>query len=385
MFVFVYHIATPPSGFEVEISRPWVLIAHAFQTNASFLTELQTAGTILFLYTCTIGWCGVSIFFVVSGFCIHLAFCQSSNRTVTAFYFRRFFRIYPPYILALVIFATLFPVSRLPFTKPTHWAQLGTHVLLFHNCSHLFCWAVDSDYWSIAVEAQLYLLFPLMLLAVCRWQWRKTLFALAVFEFTLCAISAVCVGRWLASPAWLCRSPFIFWFSWSIGAAIADAFFNQRLIPFRHTSAALWLFAALLTSTVTTSSREFSFSFFALFTATILSRGLSDTAPALRKPNFFARYLRTTGRWSYSLYLIHHPILIAVAGIYRNRFPGMMEHPLLSFAAGLSSWIIIFPLSGLMYNFVEKPSISIGKKVLNLWEKRTLLRHPEANTAIGAS
>jgi peptidoglycan/LPS O-acetylase OafA/YrhL len=175
------------------------------------------------------------------------------------------------------------------------------------------------------------------------------------------------------------------WFSWSIGAAIADAYLNRRPIPFQHTSAALWLFAALATSTSPTPIREFSFSFFALFTATIISRKLNNTAPALRKPNFVARYLRTIGRWSYSFYLIHHPILIAVAGIYRSRFPGMVEHPLLSFAAGLSSWAIIFPLSGLMYNFLERPSISIGKKVLNRWGNRTLVRHPEANTVINVS
>jgi peptidoglycan/LPS O-acetylase OafA/YrhL len=382
ILVFLYHIATPPSGFEAEISKPWDLILNALQAKVSFLTRFETAVTILFLYTCRIGWCGVAIFFVVSGFCIHIAFCQSADGTVTSFYLRRFFRIYPPYILALLFFATVFPVSRLAFTRLTHCAQLATHVLLIHNSTQLSCWAIDSDYWSIAVEAQLYLLFPVMLLAVRRWRWGRTLLALAAIEFTLCAISAVCVSRSIASPVWLCRSPFTFWFSWSIGAAIADAYLNGLPIPFRRTSSALWLLVALATSAAQTPSRAFSFSFFALFTATIISHGLSKIAPGSPQPNFLARCLRTTGRWSYSLYLIHHPILIAVADVYRSGFPEIIAHPLLSFAAGLSSWIIIFPVSGLMYNFVEKPSISIGKKVLNRWAERSLRRHLEANAAV---
>ncbi len=382
MLVFLYHIASPRSGLESEISRPWVMIFHAFRTNASFLAQIRSAGAILLIYICSFGWCGVAIFFLVSGFCIHLSFCQSSNRTMTGFYIRRFFRIYPPYIIALLIFATLFPASRLAFTMLTQWAQLVTHLLLIQNCSHLFVMAIVPDYWSIAVEAQLYLLFPLMLLAVRRWRWRKTLLALAVVEFTLNTICIVCASRGLAAPSWLSRSPFIFWFSWSIGAAIADAYLNRWPLPFQKTSPALWLFAALGASLSPIPLHEFSFTFFALFTGATLCRKLGNPAPVLPSQGLFAHYLRTTGRWSYSLYLIHHPILIAVVSFYRGRFPEFMEHPLLSFAVGLSSWIIIFPLSGLMYHFVERPSIAIGKKALNRWSRYTLLRHPEAKCIV---
>ena len=51
---------------------------------------------------------GVAIFFVVSGFCIHLSFRRGAPGDWRGFFIRRFFRIYPPYFLAVLIFAFFF-------------------------------------------------------------------------------------------------------------------------------------------------------------------------------------------------------------------------------------------------------------------------------------
>ena len=51
------------------------------------------------------GWSAVALFFVVSGFVIHLSFLNSKASTTAQFYWRRFWRIYPSYFFAMVVAA----------------------------------------------------------------------------------------------------------------------------------------------------------------------------------------------------------------------------------------------------------------------------------------
>src|SRR5688572_12946641 len=59
-----------------------------------------------------LGWLGVAVFFVVSGFCIHISF-QQQGRNWRGFLIRRFFRLFPPYLVALLFLAFVLPYSRL--------------------------------------------------------------------------------------------------------------------------------------------------------------------------------------------------------------------------------------------------------------------------------
>ncbi len=64
--------------------------------------DLQTIIAFIVLFPAHLGWVALPIFFVVSGFCIHLTYCAFSQPSLKAFYIRRFFRIYPAYLLALL-------------------------------------------------------------------------------------------------------------------------------------------------------------------------------------------------------------------------------------------------------------------------------------------
>ncbi len=48
------------------------------------------------------GWMGVPLFFVISGFCIHASALKNNELRVGRFFWRRFWRIYPPYLAALI-------------------------------------------------------------------------------------------------------------------------------------------------------------------------------------------------------------------------------------------------------------------------------------------
>ena len=57
----------------------------------------------LIVLPATFGWAGVAVFFAISGFCIHNSFSKESALGFFRYAVKRFCRIYPPYILALLI------------------------------------------------------------------------------------------------------------------------------------------------------------------------------------------------------------------------------------------------------------------------------------------
>jgi peptidoglycan/LPS O-acetylase OafA/YrhL len=366
LLVFFGHCENAlPQSLGGMFDHPWDFLSAAFSHGF----DLHALALFVAFYPLHLGWCGVAIFFVVSGFCIHLSYSQTTPRSFTTFYIRRFFRIYPPYLLAVLFFAILFPWTRLSLTKLTYWGQLATHLLLCHNVSDFFVWSIAAPYWSIAVEAQLYVLFPVVLVCVRRSSFRRTLILLAVVEFSLHALSVIVFeGSGQVTPAWLRASPFFYWFSWTIGAALGDAYLRNAALPFTRVNPLFWLAAAVSTSSW--RAHEFSFSFFALFTAAIIARSLTPGSK-LRPSWFLGRLVRQTGIYSYSIYLIHEPIIRAVVSVYKAHFPGIETHAFVMFLAGASSGLIVFPLSVLLYRWVEKPGISLGKRLIRLWAQRS--------------
>jgi peptidoglycan/LPS O-acetylase OafA/YrhL len=117
-------------------------------------------------------------------------------------------------------------------------------------------------------------------------------------------------------------------------------------------------------------AHEFSFTLFSLGVASAISRCLVRESPQERK-SYLGRFIRKTGVYSYSIYLIHGPIMIVLMELYKAWFPGIENQPFLFFAAALSTWLVIFPLSALMYRWVEMPGIAMGKRLLWLWSERS--------------
>jgi peptidoglycan/LPS O-acetylase OafA/YrhL len=329
--------------------------------------SLPTVIEFFCFYPCrACGWLAVAAFFVISGFCIHLSYSQSSKPDLTAFYIRRFFRFYPPYLLALLGFGLLFPYSQILFSRWSDWVRLVAHLLLIHNLS-VYLGAVSASFWTIAVEAQLYLLFPVLLILVRRYSFSKALWIVGIIQFSLQGFTALSFNLYRPPPFLISASPFFYWWSWSIGAALVDAYLKGQPLPFQRVSPWLWWIAAMATSGF--PAHEFCFPFFALASVSFFARLLARS-PSDEPLSWFGQFLRLAGTYSYSIYLIHHPLLVAVTDNYKHFFPGIEHNPVLMFFASLSSAVIIFPLGGLCYHFVEKPSIALGKRVLRRRSER---------------
>jgi peptidoglycan/LPS O-acetylase OafA/YrhL len=119
------------------------------------------------------GYLGVDLFFVISGFVLFFPHAERAlvggrTQSLREFGFRRFIKIVPSYFLALV--ATVPAVLALPPARSAGHV-IGTfvqHVALVQNFFDDGFGAANSVFWSLSVEVQFYLIFPLVAVAFRR-------------------------------------------------------------------------------------------------------------------------------------------------------------------------------------------------------------------------
>jgi peptidoglycan/LPS O-acetylase OafA/YrhL len=178
----------------------------------------------LFLKLTATGWCGVDLFFVLSGFLITgiLFDAKESPHRFRNFYARRALRIFPLYY-GILIFVFVFlpliaprPEGRAPFDDAGIWLWgYGTNIL----ASLRNAWFPLGHFWSLAVEEHFYMFWP----AVVLWCDRRTVLrvcasmviialvarlwmvasgaVLAAYCLTVCRMDALAIGGFLALVA----------------------------------------------------------------------------------------------------------------------------------------------------------------------------------------
>ena len=117
------------------------------------------------------GFCGVHMFFVLSGYLLFRPYASAmmDRRPLPEtgnFYLRRFIRILPPYLLALILFVVL--RSALRVKGPTPWNVISHALLIFNYSPRIDFYSINAVLWSLAIEVQFYLLLPV----VCLIAWR---------------------------------------------------------------------------------------------------------------------------------------------------------------------------------------------------------------------
>lgn len=111
----------------------------------------------------TIGWAGVDLFFVLSGFLITNILIKNKEKDnyFKSFYMRRVIRIFPIYYLVVIPMLLI----NIALLHVKDWTNIGSYLIYFQNFA-----AVKSDYlfglahtWSLAIEEQFYLFFPFII------------------------------------------------------------------------------------------------------------------------------------------------------------------------------------------------------------------------------
>ena len=112
------------------------------------------------------GWCGVDLFFVLSGFLISNQLFEEwqKRRSISlgVFYLKRAFRIFPPYFFVLLIYIFI-PAFHERETLPP---LLKMFTFTQNYNQDISTYGTFSHAWSLCVEEQFYLLLPLMLIGV---------------------------------------------------------------------------------------------------------------------------------------------------------------------------------------------------------------------------
>jgi peptidoglycan/LPS O-acetylase OafA/YrhL len=228
-----------------------ILAVIAFHAVASLPTNLL--GLVRpWSYLPELGWCGVDIFFVLSGFLITgiLFDTKGGPNASRNFYARRILRIFPLYYLTLIAYFHLLPAMGSLLTSFQHLARAQEVSYWLHLCN----WTASvcttdpplTHLWSLAIEEQFYLIWPLLIFSLSRrsvgvlcaaiivlapcLRIAYTLTAaepgLLVYRTTLCRIDTLAFG---ALCAWLIRDPAKLavairvrpWLLWAAGGGLA--------------------------------------------------------------------------------------------------------------------------------------------------------------------
>jgi peptidoglycan/LPS O-acetylase OafA/YrhL len=129
-------------------------------------------------------------FFVLSGFVLAIPLLNiSGGCIIKAYYVKRVFRIYPPYIvavLAAVLASSFFyrgKITHLSFYFNHQW-KIGIYWMLilqhFSLIGSFDCSRYDLPIWSLVMEMRISLLFPVLIWLVQKFDWKTNLLAACV-------------------------------------------------------------------------------------------------------------------------------------------------------------------------------------------------------------
>jgi peptidoglycan/LPS O-acetylase OafA/YrhL len=310
-------------------------------------------------------WFLVPIFFVLSGFLITRILLATREREgyFRVFYLRRSMRILPLYFLTLLVLFLIMYAHHWPMHR--EWLL---YLVYLQNLSHA-CLMGDPrigvvHLWSLAIEEQFYLLWPIVL-----WFLRSEK---AVVRFCIGSIALSCLIR-IAWPVFHSVTYFsAYYFSLTradailIGALLAIWYKNENrwkqlvrwswfLIP------VLWSGAAAF-AVVHGTALPSDYIGVALMIPLQNVIGTCFVILALEPEGFIQRacsnsHICKIGRLSYGLYVFHFlylPYLFSTVAVALTRYTPVWLANILTSLVGLG---ITFALGGLVWQFVEKPAL----------------------------
>lgn len=286
-----------------------------------------------------VGWMGVWLFYLISGYVITNGFIKEElvfsgfpklNRLI-AFLKRRFIRIVPAYyayVLLTIIFFGLLNgfkyqnalIGLLTFTN--NWQMLLSPLITFNE------WRAVGHLWTISVEQQFYLFFPVLFLWVnSKWRWRVIVatvllgpFVRYIYDINF-VIPILNSGK-LESALAVYASSICHFDAFLIGAILAK--YQKNLLSYKS-----WLpMTSLLSSIV----------FMGIYFITFYKFNLLDGAVGIdRYKNIFSGILYGNGRqyWVFSVVdlFAFSVMLLVLSEVRCLRF---LSHPFISYVGRIS-------------------------------------------------
>jgi peptidoglycan/LPS O-acetylase OafA/YrhL len=261
------------------------------------------------------------MFIVLSGYSLMLPISQKNLLSLPSnldFFKRRARRILPPYYAAIVLALLLGAAFPDADAMLKHWnfyqvwptrhefiPSLLTHLFLVHNLFWRFTSQIDAALWSVATEWQIYFLFPLLLLPV-RAKFGGIAAAAIGFAFGVLPITHHLIT---AQPQ--------FAGAFAIGMLAADASFRdsiwrKKLLLVASISLVIAIIGGLVLRHHDVLNLVFSDIPWSVLQGCLLVY-LSQANDSPLAKLFTLKPFKVLGEFSYSLYLVHFPLLVAFA------------------------------------------------------------------------
>lgn len=240
------------------------------------------------------------------------------------------------------------------------WKFIGIHAALVHNLNEGHFFAIQGAWWSIAVEWQLYLVYPLFLLM------RRAVGSTVSFAVGLVLGAAwnALAGVFFAPGGTLQfafnQLPFAYWTQWLAGAWVAERVATGcGALPRAPVLLAIAICLFVLSGEV---ERWQPLGGWAAIAASALA--LDMAVRNLRPESFLERWLAGVGVCSYSLYLHHGVVYVWMRHVTS---PLLGDSPWAQVCFGLASgFVLALILSRLLYRWIELPSIAMGRSRLSV-------------------
>jgi peptidoglycan/LPS O-acetylase OafA/YrhL len=298
-----------------------VVLFHSFGA-LGFTTEFILPG---------LGWmwngrAAVNAFFTISGFALAWPLIGKSGIRWGQFLIRRFVRLYLPYAAIVLLASALF--LNFSVTLP--------NLLLVDRLDEV---GNDVSIWSIIQEFRVSLLFPLFFLLVMRCGIIVPIASIAVFAACIGAGAADTVVR-TASCAMFFNTGLYFATRWE---AIEAA--KCRLQPTTR-----WLMLAIVLVGL-----SFDPSVFRTLPWQVVIHASSAALLLVMPPLLETRIPQLLGRVSFSLYLVHEPVIA---------FTYPLLHPYLGTGpAILVAWLAVAAACFLFYKIIEEPTVALSRRI----------------------
>jgi peptidoglycan/LPS O-acetylase OafA/YrhL len=323
------------------------------------------------------GWMGVDLFFVLSGFLITdlLLASKKQKHFFRNFYMRRFLRVFPLYYLTLFLFFFLSPYffshQNLPQYTYYHqnqfwfWTQLQNWLFVKQGLGNL---PFLSHFWSLAVEEQFYLFWPIVLFLV------KDLKKLRIFVIgSIISVLIIRICFWIQNPndmvKYYCNTltrtdsvlmGCLLAILLREGKKISDNVLKKTL------SACLLFFALILLSGNSFSNTNpllatFGYTIVSVFFALILYIFLNNATRLhwIKK----LPVLHFIGKISYGIYVFHIPIYFTLSSLLMNWLRHNIGMTVIEalFSIATTSLVVTLVVSSISFYFFEKPILSLKK------------------------
>lgn len=340
-----------------------------------FQTEALTKVFFVFM-----PWTGVDLFFCISGYVVSKSFIELLDRhqgegnfwlAAQSFWIRRFYRLTPSawlWVAVGILCAIFFNNTGVFSTLQQNLRSATAIITLSGNLANQFGLILQPNdvYWSLALEEQFYLLFPLFLLVVpVTWRWRVLLLLIAV-QFPIdrnpfsSPFSAMASSFRLDALMW---GILIFLFSRSPQYRLFEPTFlkNSGIKMLVLNLLLFYLLGAIAAQLI---AMPIAVGLIALVSALLVLLA-SYQSGYICNISLLSGTLAWLGSRSYAIYLIHLPAYrICYEGW--SRYAIQINHPLdgtYTLRMLLSAMILIALLAEINFRLVENPLRKIGAEI----------------------